>query len=113
MSSFPTWIFPSCTSFGWTKSTESTCSTSRRSTAQTRPSKSERVMRRMSAILAVMVVVTTMWVLASQPQGGDEVVVLELFTSQGCSSCPPADELLRQLASDRDLHVIALAYHVD
>lgn len=38
-------------------------------------------------------------------------IVLELFTSQGCSSCPPADELLGELAKAPD--VIALAYHVD
>jgi hypothetical protein len=38
-------------------------------------------------------------------------VVLELFTSQGCSSCPPADALLGQLARRPD--VIALAWHVD
>jgi hypothetical protein len=38
-------------------------------------------------------------------------VVVELFTSQGCSSCPPADALLRDLR--RDPNVIAIAYHVD
>ncbi len=38
-------------------------------------------------------------------------VVVELFTSQGCSSCPPADALLGELAARSD--VIALAYHVD
>lgn len=38
-------------------------------------------------------------------------VVLELFTSQGCSSCPPADALLGRLAQRPD--VIALAWHVD
>lgn len=37
--------------------------------------------------------------------------VLELFTSQGCASCPPADALLRSLEQRSD--VIALAYHVD
>ena len=37
--------------------------------------------------------------------------VLELFTSQGCSSCPPADALLGQLA--RQPGIIALAWHVD
>jgi hypothetical protein len=38
-------------------------------------------------------------------------VVVELFTSQGCSSCPPADEFLGELARNPD--IIALAYHVD
>ena len=37
--------------------------------------------------------------------------VLELFTSQGCASCPPADALLKTIESRPD--VIALAYHVD
>jgi hypothetical protein len=37
--------------------------------------------------------------------------VLELFTSQGCSSCPAADALLKDLAAKPD--IIALAYHVD
>ena len=38
-------------------------------------------------------------------------VVVELYTSQGCSSCPPADTLLHKLAARED--VIALALHVD
>lgn len=38
-------------------------------------------------------------------------VVVELFTSQGCSSCPPADRLLANLATHDD--IIALALHVD
>jgi hypothetical protein len=38
-------------------------------------------------------------------------VVLELFTSQGCSSCPPADALFGKLSQRPD--VIALAWHVD
>ncbi|MCR9136794.1 MAG: thioredoxin family protein [Alphaproteobacteria bacterium] len=37
--------------------------------------------------------------------------VVELFTSQGCSSCPPADAVLGELASEGE--VVALAYHVD
>ena len=39
-------------------------------------------------------------------------VVLELFTSEGCSSCPPADALLTDLGSSMK-SVIPLAYHVD
>ncbi|MBP1851881.1 DUF1223 domain-containing protein [Rhizobium halophytocola] len=37
--------------------------------------------------------------------------VIELFTSQGCSSCPPADETLAALSAEPG--VITLAYHVD
>lgn len=42
-------------------------------------------------------------------------VVLELFTSQGCSSCPPADRLLSTLGSSGELadRVVPLAFHVD
>jgi hypothetical protein len=39
------------------------------------------------------------------------LVVVELFTSQGCSSCPPADAFLHELSQRDD--VIALALHVD
>jgi hypothetical protein len=50
------------------------------------------------------------------PAGAESVVsrpkaVVELFTSQGCSSCPPADALLTSLSETDD--VVALAYHVD
>src|SRR5690349_9744798 len=38
--------------------------------------------------------------------------ILELFTSEGCSSCPPADLLLPQLAST-DAGIIPLSFHVD
>ncbi|MFY9466125.1 MAG: DUF1223 domain-containing protein [Lentibacter algarum] len=45
--------------------------------------------------------------------GADErrLVVVELFTSQGCSSCPPADAFLHELAKRED--VLALGMHVD
>lgn len=37
--------------------------------------------------------------------------VVELFTSQGCSSCPPADAGLAEMANDPD--ILALGFHVD
>jgi len=40
-------------------------------------------------------------------------VVVELFTSQGCSSCPPADRLLARLARESSGAVMPLAFHVD
>jgi hypothetical protein len=44
------------------------------------------------------------------PAEAGEAVVVELYTSQGCSSCPPADALLPSLPRE---DVIALALHVD
>lgn len=48
---------------------------------------------------------------AQGAQAGSGPVVVELYTSQGCSSCPPADKILADLAERND--VIALALHVD
>ncbi len=50
----------------------------------------------------------------SSPVGAAGVsapVVVELFTSQGCSSCPPADAVLLELSRGRP-DVLALAFHV-
>lgn len=47
----------------------------------------------------------------SGARAGDKHIV-ELFTSQGCSSCPPADRLLGKLIKSRD-DIVALALHVD
>jgi len=46
---------------------------------------------------------------------GPGPVVVELFTSQGCSSCPPADALIRGISRNPALQgrVIPLAFHVD
>lgn len=49
--------------------------------------------------------------IASRARAAAPPVVLELFTSQVCSSCPPADALLGRLSQRPN--VIALAWHVD
>ena len=58
-------------------------------------------------LLAAVLAATPAAARADEPK-----VVLELFTSQGCSSCPAADALLGDLAATRD-DVIALSFHVD
>ncbi|MEP2828368.1 DUF1223 domain-containing protein [Parvibaculum sp.] len=55
--------------------------------------------------------VTVLLALATLPLRAESgPVVVELFTSQGCSSCPPADAYLRELVAQDD--VIALSYNV-
>jgi hypothetical protein len=48
----------------------------------------------------------------SQPE---KIAVIELFTSEGCSSCPPADELLSRYSKDDypGVKIFALSFHVD
>jgi len=48
---------------------------------------------------------------ADETASSEAPVVVELFTSQGCNSCPPADAFLGELAQRSDL--LALAFHVD
>ncbi|MDE0723760.1 MAG: DUF1223 domain-containing protein [Alphaproteobacteria bacterium] len=40
-------------------------------------------------------------------------VVVELYTSQGCSSCPPADKVLEELSHKYEKLVLPLSFHVD
>src|SRR5207248_1975445 len=53
---------------------------------------------------------------AGEPRTDEGPLVVELFTSQGCSSCPPADQLLSKLAHAGELagrKLAPLSFHVD
>jgi hypothetical protein len=58
------------------------------------------------------ILVSSLLLLAAAAPTPPRPVVLELFTSQSCSSCPPADALLASLAAT-DSSVLALDFHVD
>lgn len=45
--------------------------------------------------------------------GATRTSLVELYTSEGCSSCPPAEELVRSLVARAPAQIVALAFHVD
>src|SRR3954452_5453128 len=52
-------------------------------------------------------------VLRKAASKGKAFAVIELFTSEGCSSCPPADELVSRLLSENKQNIYILSFHVD
>src|SRR3954469_14304757 len=79
--------------------------------------------RKLVVLASLVILIVAGWAVRRFSRGSHAVlahssspVVVELFTSEGCSSCPPADKLLSQLDSDKSLDgipVIALSEHVD
>jgi hypothetical protein len=71
----------------------------------------------MTRALSLLFVLIASSAFAQPPSTGAKTPVLvELFTSEGCSSCPPADAVLAQLAAGRgvgEAEVVPLSLHVD
>lgn len=68
-------------------------------------------MRYFTPLFGLVLVLGAPCVLAGPVVAGPPKAVLELFTSQGCSSCPKADRLASELARDKDL--LVLTFPVD
>ncbi len=67
-----------------------------------------RMVRAVKSLVLLFVLAAAPFSLAAAER---PLTVVELFTSQGCSSCPPADAFLGELAGRDD--VLALSFHVD
>ncbi|MCB2102535.1 MAG: DUF1223 domain-containing protein [Rhodobacterales bacterium] len=68
-------------------------------------------MTRHTRIALPALIATALLALTTSARAGDRLTVVELFTSQGCSSCPPADTFLGELSQRQD--ILALSMHVD
>jgi len=79
-------------------------------TSFSRPTALSRII--LSCLIALPAFAAEKLTVVSSPQ---QTAVVELYTSEGCSSCPPADQWLKALIDvpKEELDVLALAFHVD
>lgn len=82
-------------------------------------------MKSLGLLIALAITMTASYLLAEQPgsslpattfQSGEQRnSLIELFTSEGCSSCPPAEKWMSALKANSDLwkKVVPVAFHVD
>src|SRR5712675_3660077 len=75
--------------------------------------------RRVIAAVMMVIWLAAGYIFASEPKtfesGDTQSSLIELFTSEGCSSCPPAEKWLSALKSSSDLwkKAVPVAFHVD
>jgi hypothetical protein len=62
-------------------------------------------------LMALLLVLSLVPAQARLARAEEAPIVVELFTSQGCSSCPPADKYLGELAKRHD--ILALGFHIE
>lgn len=67
------------------------------------------------ALFSMLLMATQSHAACTSSSGEKRVSLLELYTSEGCSSCPPADKWLSQLSENgfETSQVVPLAFHVD
>jgi hypothetical protein len=71
---------------------------------------------KLSIVLAVGLTLATAGNQSAKVPISHRTVLAELFTSEGCSSCPPADDLLARLVNEQPVNgvtIVALGEHVD
>ena len=70
-------------------------------------------MRTINAFIAVLYLSSLPAVACETSSGSKTMALVELYTSEGCSSCPPADRWLSSFVKTNRDKVVALAFHVD